>query len=69
MAADKTKKRFIDKALSAPKDKGQLHRDLGIPEDQTIPETTLREAAKRKDKVGQRARFALELRGFKKGGK
>jgi len=45
--------------------KGQLHRDLGIPEDKPIPLSTLRAAAKRKGKVGMRARWALRARGFK----
>jgi hypothetical protein len=38
---------------------GQLHRDLGIPEGQKIPLEMLRQAAKRKGKVGLRARAAL----------
>jgi hypothetical protein len=46
--------------------KGQLHRDLGIPEDKPIPLSVLRAAAKRKGKVGMRARWALRARGFKR---
>lgn len=51
----------IKKAIKRP---GQLHRDLGIPQDEPIPVSTLWKAAKRKDKVGARARFALTLRGL-----
>jgi hypothetical protein len=56
------KKNFIQGAIKHP---GQLHRDLGVPQGQKIPPDQLRAAAKRKDKVGQRARFALTLKGFK----
>ena len=45
---------------------GQLHRDLGIPQGEKIPVSKIREAAKRKGKVGERARFALTLRKFNK---
>ena len=55
----KSGSRWIQKAIKRP---GQLHRDLGIPEDKKIPLSVLRKAAKRKDKVGQRARLALNLR-------
>lgn len=44
--------------------RGALHKDLGIPEDKSIPEKMLREAAKRKDKTGQRARLAMTLKGM-----
>lgn len=44
--------------------KGQLHRDLGIPQGQKIPVSTLESAAGKKGKVGYRARFALKARGF-----
>jgi len=42
--------------------KGALHKDLGVPEDQTIPVSKLKAAAKKKGKVGLRARMALNLR-------
>lgn len=58
--------KFIQKAIKKP---GQLHRDLGVPQGQKIPAGKLAAAAKRKGKVGQRARFAEELKGFKKGKK
>lgn len=52
---------WISKAIKRP---GQLHKDLGIPEGDKIPLSTLKAAAKRKDKTGQRARLALTMRGF-----
>lgn len=51
--------KWIGKAIKRP---GQLHRDLGVPLGQRIPLTKLRAAAKRKGKVGQRARLAMTLR-------
>jgi hypothetical protein len=57
-------KRFIQKAIKRP---GQLHRDFHIPQGQKIPLYLIEQAAKRKDAVGRRARFAQELAGFRKG--
>jgi hypothetical protein len=54
---------FIQSAIKKP---GELHRDLGVPQGQKIPAKKLAAAAKRGGKVGQRARFAEELKGFKK---
>jgi hypothetical protein len=51
--------KWIQGAIKKP---GQLHRDLGIKQGQNIPYKVLLQAARRKDKVGQRARFALTLR-------
>ena len=48
---------------------GQLHRDLGVPLGQRIPKGAIAAAAKRKGKVGQRARLAQTLAGFHHGGK
>lgn len=45
----------------AIKHPGQLHRDLGVPQGKRIPPYLLAEAAKRKGKVGQRARLATTL--------
>jgi len=45
--------------------KGQLHKDLGIPEGEKIPASVLDAAAKKPGKVGQRARLAKTMRGFK----
>ena len=55
-------KNWIAGAIKNP---GALHRDLGIPEGQKIPLALIKTAAKRKDKVGERARLALTLRGFR----
>lgn len=58
--------KFIAKAIKKP---GQLHKDLGVPKGKNIPAAKLAVAAKQRGKVGQRARFAEELKGFKKGKK
>lgn len=52
------KKLNIKKAIKKP---GQLHRDLGVPQGEKIPKNKIKAAAKKKGKVGQRARFALLL--------
>ena len=54
---------FIKSAIKKP---GELHRDLGVPQGKKIPAKKLQAAAKRGGKVGERARFAEELKGFKK---
>ena len=46
---------------SAIKKKGALHRMLGIPMGHKIPESMIDAAAKKKGKLGQRARFAETL--------
>ena len=53
----------------AIKRKGQLHRDLGIPLEEKIPVSRIRAAAKKKGKVGMRARLALTLGKLRKGRK
>lgn len=55
-------KNFIAGAIKKP---GELHRDLGVPQGQKIPEKKLESAASKGGKVGQRARFAEELKGFR----
>jgi len=50
---------FIQGAIKKP---GQLHRDLGVPQGEKIPEAKLNAAAQRGGKVGQRARFAKTLK-------
>lgn len=55
--------KFIKAAIKHP---GALHRDLGVPQGKPIPAKKLEAAAKRSGKVGQRARFAEELKGFNK---
>jgi hypothetical protein len=57
-------KNFIQKAIKKP---GALHEQLGVPKDKKIPAKALAKAAKAPGKLGQRARFAEVLKGFKKG--
>ena len=52
------KKNWIQKAIKKP---GALHRDLGVPEDEKIPKSKIKAAAKEGGKVGQRARLAITL--------
>jgi hypothetical protein len=54
-------KRWIQVALAKHK-KGALHKQLGIPESETIPLRTLQSAAKASGILGKRARLALNLR-------
>ncbi len=57
MAKKKKKKdNWMDEAFS--KNKGSLHRQLGIPEDETIPPGKLNKAAKKGGKLGARANLA-----------
>lgn len=57
----KGQEKWIQKAIN-PKKKGQLHKDLDVPQDEVIPVSKLKAAANKKGKVGQRARMALNLR-------
>lgn len=53
------KKKFIRKAIKKP---GALHKQLGVPEDEKIPKSKLRAAAKKGNtKLAKRARLALTL--------
>lgn len=56
-------KHWIDKAIKKP---GALRKQLGVKEGEKIPEKKLAKAAKAPGKLGQRARLAQTLRGFKK---
>lgn len=49
--------------------RGALHRELGVPEGEKIPEKKLEAAAHKPGKLGRRARFAETLRGFKHKGR
>lgn len=51
----------------ATKNKGGLHRSLGIPEGEKIPDEKIREAEKKPGKVGKEARLAETLKGMKHG--
>ena len=50
---------------AATKNKGGLHKSLGVPLDQPIPEDKIRAATKRPGKVGQQARLAETLKGLR----
>lgn len=60
----RSKNRWIQRALHKHK-KGALHRQLGIPEGEVIPLPLLRDAAKAPGLLGQRARFAINVRKFR----
>jgi len=55
--------KWIQKAIKHP---GALHKELGVPASKKIPAKKLNAAAKKPGKLGQRARFAETLKGFKK---
>ena len=55
------KKNWIAGAI---KKKGALHRQLGIPQNKKIPASVINKAAKKKGKLGMRARLAKVLRKF-----
>ena len=52
-------KDFIQKAIKKP---GALRKSLGIKKGEKIPASKLKAAAKRKGKLGQRARLAMTLK-------
>jgi hypothetical protein len=52
------KGKWIQGAIKHP---GALHSQLGIPQGQKIPQSTLRAAAKEGGKLGKRANLALTL--------
>ena len=58
-----TKKNWI---ADATKNKGALHRELGVPAGKKIPTGTLDKAAKAGGTLGKRARLAQTLKGFSK---
>ncbi len=49
----------------ATKNKGALHKEMGIAKDKNIPEKALNKAAKSKGKLGKRARLAKTLKKMK----
>ena len=53
----------IKKAIKKP---GSLRKSLGVKKGQKIPAKKLNAAAKKGGKLGQRARLAKTLKGFKK---
>lgn len=64
MFAKGGKANFIQKAIKKP---GALRAELGAKKGEKIPAKKLAAAAKKPGKLGQRARFAEMLKGFKKG--
>lgn len=52
-------KKWIAKAIKKP---GALSKELGVPEEDNIPVSKLKKAAKVKGKLGKRARLALTLK-------
>ena len=57
-----SKKNWIQKAVKKP---GALRKSLGVKKGQKIPAKKLNAAAKKGGKLGQRARLAKTLKGFK----
>jgi hypothetical protein len=58
---DVMSKKWIQNAIKKP---GQLHRDMGVPQGKKISMKKLKQYAKKKGKVGQRARLAETLKKF-----
>jgi hypothetical protein len=58
------KPNFIKEAIKKP---GALRKSMGVKKGETIPAKKLDAATKAPGKMGQRARFAEMLKGFKKG--
>jgi hypothetical protein len=56
-------KNWVAGAIKKP---GALRASLGVKKGETIPAKTLAAAAKKPGKMGQRARLAQTLKGFKK---
>ena len=56
-------KKFIQSAIKRP---GSLHRALGVPEGQKIPPGKIAAAAQKGGNLGQKARFAQTLAGFRR---
>lgn len=54
--------KWIAGAIKKP---GALHKQLGVPQGEKIPAKKLAKAAEAGGKLGQRARLAQTLKGFK----
>jgi len=59
----KSSKKWIQKAIKKP---GALRKALGTPKGKKISTKKLNAAAKKKGKIGQRARFAKTLKKVRK---
>jgi len=57
------KSNWIQDAIKKP---GALKKSMGVKKGETIPAKKLAKAAKAPGKMGQRARLAKTLKGFKK---
>ena len=57
-------KKWIQKAIKKP---GSLSKQLGVPEEENIPMSKLKKAAKKGGKLGKRANLAMTLKGLKEG--
>jgi len=64
--ADEMQKLGKDWIAGATKNKGGLHRSLGVPEGEDIPDSKIEAAAKKKGRVGRQARLAETLKGLRK---
>ena len=64
MPKGKAKGGWIKDAIKKP---GSLRKSLGVKAGDTIPTSKLAKAAKASGKLGQRARLAETLKGFKHG--
>ena len=58
-------KNFIKGTIKHP---GALHRQLGVPQGQKIPQAKIEAAAKKGGTLGRRARFAETLEKLRPGG-
>ena len=58
-----TRRRWIQKAT---KNKGGLHRSLGVPAGQKIPKAKIAAAAKKGGRIGKQAKLAQTLSKMKK---
>ena len=63
MAKKPAKKNWIKGAIKKP---GSLRKALGVKKGQKIPAAKLNAAAKKKGKIGQKARLAKTLKNMKK---
>lgn len=58
-----SKSKWIAGAIKKP---GALHKELGVPQGETIPKSKIDAAASKPGKLGQRARFAETLAKLRK---
>ena len=58
-----SEKKWIQKAIKKP---GALHKEMGVPKGQKIPEKKLEAAAKKPGKIGKRVRLVETIKGMHK---